>query len=220
LAPRAALLVDAGDAGPRQGPRSTRLVTVILPMARAGAEQGPCRAPSLDADGPTLSATPRSQGIKSSQHIRSFCPRFVHIRGYPQQYPPREQRIDLLNGPSRGSLCLAKAPLSHAASCRGLFLNLIKNTVSQVEDHGHAISIGFGGGFARNCELRRGASGHGHIPVTRSHGDSMSMDASFQHTKLGTLHEARYTAADSTRLGMRVRVRRYRRTRPCTEDER
>ncbi len=35
-------------------------------------------------------------------------------------------------------------------------------------------------------------SGHGHQSETENHVDSMSMDASFQHTKLGTLHEARH----------------------------
>lgn len=113
---------------------------------------------------------------------------------------------NLLYGPSRGPLCLAKSPLSQAAKSCSLFLNQIKRTVSQVEEHGHAISIGFAGSSARESKLSRGASGHGHSPLLLAPTHSTSMDASLQHTKLGTLHEARHTAADSTRLGMGERA--------------
>jgi len=46
------------------------------------------------------------------------------------------------------------------------------------------------------------------------------MNTSFQHTKLGALHEARYTAAKWTCLGMGVWAIRKRWAWPCTEDER
>lgn len=67
--------------------------------------------------------------------------------------------------------------------------------MTHIEDTGHAISIGFAGGFARLSELSRLGSGHGHLSMVRFQ-HSMTMDASLQHTTLGTLHEVRHTATE------------------------
>jgi hypothetical protein len=139
------------------GPSGERQGAAFLVRAPTGTVEGPKPV----ADGPTLSRTSQSQGSESSRDLGSFCPRITLFRDYPSSHPPREQRIDLLNGPSRASLCLAKSPLSQAASCCGLFLKLIKYKATQVEEAGHAISIGFAGGFAQISKLRQLGSGRG-----------------------------------------------------------